>query len=170
MRVQSTSRQVVHLAEFRPREILCFHLGWEGFCNPGSVVLLCERHTARQETYQVFLTRLVMTALGHKIEAQAIADGGYQRALERLAQNSPGAVDALEMAGVHFASPKPRTRMGGVTARRWPSARLWAPPIPLLARGLGQWDVHSKRPPEGGVSGSDRKPGDRNRYAPRLFF
>jgi hypothetical protein len=137
MRVQSTSRQVVHLAEFRPREILCFHLGWEGFCHPGSVVLLCERHTARQETYQVFLTRLVMTALGHKIEAQAIADGGYQRALERLVQNSPGAVDALEMAGVHFASPKPRTRMGGVTARRWPSCAVVGTTYPTPRAGVG---------------------------------
>jgi hypothetical protein len=44
-----------------------------------------------------------------------------------------------------------------------PHARLWAPPIPILARGLSQWDVHSKRPPEGGLSGADRKPGDRNR-------
>jgi hypothetical protein len=26
------------------------------------------------------------------------------------------------------------------------------------------------RPPEGGLSGSDRKPGDRNRYAPQLFI
>jgi hypothetical protein len=59
----------------------------------------------------VFLTGLVMTALGYKIGAlQAIADGDINA---RLGQNSRRAVDALEMA-----SPNPQTRTGGANARR----------------------------------------------------
>jgi hypothetical protein len=45
VRIQSASRDVIHLGQFRPREILCFRLGREGFCHSRSVVLFWARHT-----------------------------------------------------------------------------------------------------------------------------